>query len=71
MCSTHTGHLIIKSRHRMTGIIRRIFLSLCTLLALGVAVLAVRSFWRADEIGYYTYKPTSRCQGRRGLTAAN
>jgi len=32
-------------------LIRRIFFWLCTLLAIGVVLLVVRSFWRPDEMG--------------------
>jgi hypothetical protein len=33
-------------------------------LALAMLVLAVRSFWRYDEVGYYTWQPRPQPYGR-------
>jgi hypothetical protein len=43
------------------------------LLAIAVLVLAVRSFWRYDEIGYYTWQPNPPPNGRdwRGIIASH
>jgi len=43
--------------------IRRIFPWFCTLLAIGVGALAVRSFWRADEAAWCTWMPKAGTQG--------
>jgi len=53
--------------------IRRVFFWLYTLLALGVVVLAVRSFWRADEAAWCTWKPKAGTQGvdRRIVIGSN
>ncbi len=42
---------------RILSLTRRIFVWLCAMLAIGVVLLCVRSVWRCDEAGYYTYKP--------------
>ena len=50
------GNLSILSR--ITSLIRHVFVWSCALLAIGVAVSWVRSYWRCDEAGYYSFKPT-------------
>jgi len=46
---------------------------LCGLLAFGVVVLAVHSFWRADEAAYCTWKPKAGTNGidRRTVFGSN
>ncbi|MGA2502008.1 MAG: hypothetical protein ABSH20_30060, partial [Tepidisphaeraceae bacterium] len=52
---------------RITTCLRHAFVWSCAILAIGVAVLFVRSFWRCDEAGYYTYKPAPPpSEGRDG-----
>ena len=49
---------------RITTCLRYAFIWSCAILAIGVAVLFVRSFWRCDEAGYYSYKPAPPSEGR-------
>jgi sulfatase modifying factor 1 len=44
--------------------LRRVLLWTCGLLAIALAVLAVRSFWRGDEVGYFTLKDTGGTDGQ-------
>ncbi len=49
---------------RIARSIRNVFVWASALLAIGVAALAVRSFWRCDEAGYFTWKPDPAPNGR-------
>ena len=53
--------------------IRRILFWTSTLLAMGVVVLAVRSFWRCDEAARCTWKAKAGTQGidRRIIIGSN
>ena len=42
---------------RITTWLRHAFVWTSAILAIGVAVLWVRSYWRCDEAGYFSYKP--------------